>query len=384
MHAEQPGRAHDPAQQPAQHVAAALVGRGHPVADDHDAGPGVVGDHPEPDVVVRGRAVAAARTSSSARAMTGRDQVGLVDVLHALQQGGDALDAHPGVDVLLGQLPDRRVPVLGAQLAADVLHEDQVPDLQVPVLVGDRAALGAVLGAPVEVDLRAGPAGTGHAHVPVVVQAVAALDALGGQPGDPPPELDRLVVGLVHGDPDPVRVEAVAAGVLAAGDQVPGVLDGAGLEVVAEGEVAGHLEERVVPGGLADLVDVQGAHALLDRGGPRVGRRRLAQEVRLELHHARVDEQQVGVVEDQRGAGHAGVPGAGEVVGEAADDLVGLHGKAFDTSRDGERRAWNGRNPVRPLPGALARAPRPAVAGPRTAPRPATARARRCAARPGR
>jgi hypothetical protein len=33
-------------------------------------------------------------------------------------------------------------------------------------------------------------------------------------------------------------------------------LDRALLEVVAEGEVAVHLEERAVPGGLADLLDV--------------------------------------------------------------------------------------------------------------------------------
>ena len=154
VHAEQPGRAHDPAQQPAQHVAAALVGRDHAVADDHDTGPGVVGDHPEPDVVDGVDAVAAPGElfgPGDHRA----DQVGLVDVLDTLQQGGDALDAHARCRCSSWAGRRRRVPVLGAQLAADVLHEDQVPDLQVAVLVGDRAAVAAVFGAPVEVDLRA-------------------------------------------------------------------------------------------------------------------------------------------------------------------------------------------------------------------------------------
>jgi hypothetical protein len=69
------------------------------------------------------------------------------------------------------------------------------------------------------------------------------------------------------------------------------VLDRTFLEVVAEGEVARHLEERVVAGGLADLVDVAGAHALLHAGRALVRRRLLTEEVRLELHHPRVDEQ---------------------------------------------------------------------------------------------
>jgi hypothetical protein len=45
----------------------------------------------------------------------------------------------------------------------------------------------------------------------------------------------------------------------------------ASLEIVAEGEVAEHLEEGVVAGGVADIVEVvvlaAGAHAFLRRGG---------------------------------------------------------------------------------------------------------------------
>ena len=51
----------------------------------------------------------------------------------------------------------------------------------------------------------------------------------------------------------------------------------------------------------------------------------LAQEVGHELHHARVDEQQVGVVEDHRGAGHLGVARVHEVIEESLPDLVCLH-----------------------------------------------------------
>ena len=52
------------------------------------------------------------------------------------------------------------------------------------------------------------------------------------------PDLLGLVVGDVDGDPDAVAVEAEHLG-----DELPRPRDGVGLEVVAEAEVAEHLEE---------------------------------------------------------------------------------------------------------------------------------------------
>ena len=101
--------------------------------------------------------------------------------------------------------------------------------------------------------------------------------------------------------------------------------DRAFLEVVAERPVAQHLEERGVPGGLAHLVDVQGPDALLHVGGPLVGRRSLAEQVGLERLHARDDEEHRGVVGNQGGRGHDGVPLLLEVRKEAAGDLCRLH-----------------------------------------------------------
>jgi hypothetical protein len=140
------------------------------------------------------------------------------------------------------------------------------------------------------------------------------------------PDVDRLVVVLVDGRPDEVAVEAVAALVDRLGRQVPGELDRAFLEVVPEGEIAVHLEERAVPAGLADLVDVRGAQALLDAGRARERRRALPQEVRDELHHAGVDEQQVRVVDcGQRRARDDGVIRRLEVCKETPADLRCLH-----------------------------------------------------------
>ena len=72
-----------------------------------------------------------------------------------------------------------------------------------------------------------------------------------GQAGDLLPQAERLVVVGIDGDEQLVLRQAVFAG-----DQLPGKLDGVFLEVVAEGEIAEHLEEGVVPGGIADIVQV--------------------------------------------------------------------------------------------------------------------------------
>ena len=88
------------------------------------------------------------------------------------------------------------------------------------------------------------------------------------QAGDLLPEVERLVVLGEDGDEELVLGQAELLG-----DQRPGELDRALLEVVAEGEVAEHLEEGVVPGGVADIVEVvvlaAGAHAFLRGDGAR-------------------------------------------------------------------------------------------------------------------
>ena len=162
-------------------------------------------------------------------------------------------------------------------------------------------------GAVVVEDLAARTAGAGVGHLPEVVGLVlraarlvadahAALlrhaDGLG-------PEVVGLVVGLVDRGPEPLRRQLVDLG-----EQLPGELDRVLLEVVAEAEVAQHLEERVVARGVADVLQVvvlaARAHAALRGRGARVGALLLAEEHVLELHHARIDEQQRRVVRRAR------------------------------------------------------------------------------------
>ena len=68
------------------------------------------------------------------------------------------------------------------------------------------------------------------------------------------------------------------------------------LEVVAEREVAQHLKEGAVAGGLADILDIAGADALLAGGDAASRRDLLTRKIRLQRRHARVDQQQAVVV----------------------------------------------------------------------------------------
>src|SRR5204862_3751310 len=108
-------------------------------------------------------------------------------------------------------------------------------------------------------DLAARPARTGVGHLPEVVRlefraaglvadAHAALLRHADHPG---PELVRLVVGLVDRGP-----EAIGGELVHLGEELPREGDGVLLEVIAEGEIAQHLEERVMPRRVADVLEV--------------------------------------------------------------------------------------------------------------------------------
>ena len=120
----------------------------------------------------------------------------------------------------------------------------------------------------------------------------------------------------MHGDPKTVFRQAQGAG-----EEFPGELDGFALEVVAETEVAQHLEEGVMPRRVTHVLQIvvlaPGADTALGTGGTGVIPGLTAQKDILELVHPRVGEQQRGVVMGhQRRGRHLGVPLAGEVVQE--------------------------------------------------------------------
>ena len=117
-------------------------------------------------------------------------------------------------------------------------------------------------------------------------------------------------------------------------DQLPGVENRLFLEIVAEREVAQHLEKSVVARRVTDIVEVivlaASAHAFLGGCGAGIGPRLCAGENVLERHHAGIDEQQGRIVlRNQRRRGRDGVTPTLKIVEEGGADFVqARHGRS--------------------------------------------------------
>ena len=244
-----------------------------------------------------------------------------------LHHGGDALEPHARIDRRRGQ---RRERALGIPLE---LHEHVVPDLDETFAarfhVGDEVAGTGDARSAVDINFRAASARTGIAHGPEVVGHAELANVIGGHEIEPP--LVRFVVAgnafltLEDRDVERGRVEFPLLR-----QQVPGQLDGVVLEVIPEREVAEHLEERVMPQGGPDVVEIvmlaADAHALLRRRRARVVALLAAQEHVLELVHPGVREEQGRIVAGQQGtAGDAAVAVLLEVVQERTANFPGMH-----------------------------------------------------------
>ena len=138
---------------------------------------------------------------------------------------------------------------------------------------------------------------------PEVVGLAHALYMAGGNAAALGPDVKGFVVFFVYG-----YVELVFGNFQNLSEEFPGPGSGFFLEVVAKGEVAQHFKVGAVAVGLADVFNVGGADALLAAGALGVGCGFGMQEVVLQGCHARVDEQQAGVILGHKGStGKAGV-----------------------------------------------------------------------------
>jgi hypothetical protein len=109
-----------------EHITPSLVRRDHAVNDQEGSGADVIRNHLER---------VARQIFRAGLARGGFDevpeQVDLVIGVNTLQHRGDTLQAHAGVDTGLGQRrQDKRVVAASFPL---ILHEDQIPDLDVTV-----------------------------------------------------------------------------------------------------------------------------------------------------------------------------------------------------------------------------------------------------------
>ena len=312
------------ADDPPQHVTAPNVCGNDAVHDQEGGGADVVGDYLE-----RGIGEILRPGFAGRRPDEDLEQVDLVVRMHALQHRGHPLQSHAGIDAGLGQRREHAlfVPV--------VLHEHQVPDFDIAVAVriGRPGRAAGDFRTVVVENFRTGSAGTRVGHLPEVVRTAARIvadahDALGRHAHLFCPQVIGLVVGFVDAHP-----QLVLGQLEDFGQQFPGIQDGVVLEIVAERKIAEHLEKRVMPGGIADVLEIvvlaAGAHAALRRGGAGIAARVLAKEHVLELHHARIGEQQRGIVARHERAGRDnGVALGLEVLEELVADVGRFHGDA--------------------------------------------------------
>ena len=321
LHAHEGGEAQGAADEAAKHVAAAFVGGKDAVGNHEGRGTAVVGNDAQGGIHVVG--VGSGEGIFHARHGSGvlddvLEQVAVEVGALALADGGDALEAHAGIDVGMFE----QFALAGLLLV--VLGEHEVPDLKeaVAVALADAAVRAALhVFALIHVDFGAGAAGAGVAHSPEVVLLAHADDAFGSEAGNLLPEGEGFVVILEHGD-----VEAFLGKLQLFGDEFPCVGDGFALEVGGKGEVAQHFEEGVVAGGAAHVLKVvvlaAHAEALLGGGGAVVGTLLLPEVHLLELHHAGVGEHQRGVVLGNEGGGRLdGVAVLAEILKEFMADL---------------------------------------------------------------
>ncbi len=195
-----------------------------------------------------------------------REVVRREDRLDAVQDREHAVESCAGVDVLLRQLGERRRR-RSRSYCVKTRFQNSTKRSSPPRAGPPSAPKARPCRRRSPSSARTGPSGPS----PEVVLA-ETLDSLGAHADEVTPELGRLVVAHV------CTVTQSRSGSMPKPSVIrpPGVGDGAFLEVVAEGEVAHHLEERQVALGGADDVDVRGAKALLDRDRARVGRGLLA------------------------------------------------------------------------------------------------------------
>ena len=126
------------------------------------------------------------------------------------------------------------------------------------------------------VDLGAGAAGAGVAHGPEVVLHPELEDAVRRDVSGPEARAPRRLAGSPPSPWKIVTFSRSSARPSVFGQELPAERDRVLLEVVAEREVAEHLEERVVAGRDAHVLEVvvlaAGPDALLGGGGAGVGR----------------------------------------------------------------------------------------------------------------
>ena len=215
------------------------------------------------------------------------DGVYLEEVVNVLHYASKTLKTHTCIDVLCSKL---RIVALAVIVE---LREYVVPDLDKSVALAAGVAVGVttcVLLATVEIDLGAGTAGTASV-LPEVILLAHTNDALSGNADLLVPDLERLIVLLVDGG-----IETVSGDLESLCEELPAPLDSLVLEVIAEGEVTEHFEERTVTCSFTYVVNVTCSDTLLASADTVTGGLFLTGKELLHRSHTGVDEEEGFIV----------------------------------------------------------------------------------------
>ena len=291
--AEQLAMTGSAAQQTAQHVAAAFVGRDNAVANHHNRGTDMVGDNAQRYI---GLVRFAVRLAGNLRHVI-RDILNGIYIeqgIYVLHNNSQTLQAHAGVDVFLNQ-----VGVVAVAIVVE-LGEYVVPYFHITVAVtayGTTRLAAAILFTAVKINLRARAARTG-AMLPEVIFLAKTENAVRRHTDLLVPNLKCLVIVFIDR-----RVQTIFRNFHYLGQKLPAPSDGFFLEVIAKREVAEHLEEGTVTSGLAYVLDVAGTDTFLAGRHATARRLLLTGKVRLQRCHAGIDQQQgLIALRDQRKA----------------------------------------------------------------------------------
>src|SRR5262249_18902978 len=170
-----------------------------------------------------------------------------------------------------------------------VLHEHEMPDYDEANALSFRSSRRStpdMLAVIVE-NFRTRTAWPGFTHRPEIIVPGNPQDFFLRQPRDLAPQRERVVIVDINRDQEPIGRNREFLG-----HQPPRQLDRAFLEIVAEREIAEHLEKGVMARGIADIVEIvvlaAGADAFLRGDRARIGSLFEAGEDVLELHHPRI------------------------------------------------------------------------------------------------
>ena len=227
----------------------------------------------------------------------GEEQVSLVPVGQAVQEGQHTVQPEAGIHVLVCQ---RRIPVR----VLNILHVDVIADFDIPAAAAGRTAVRAagLVMTGIEPFVVGAAGGTGRPfQLPPVIRLGKVENVL-RQDADTPEQVRGFIVpggGFVAFEDSGTDLPAVQAENL--GQQVIAPLGFFLLEIVSQGPVAHHLKEGEM-GRVADAFNIHRADAALDVAQPFLsGRMLLAEQIgHQRLHAGHIEHDAGAAVADQR------------------------------------------------------------------------------------